>query len=272
MASSKINFQFGKYQYFTSDRMSKHPALGKLISKIFGYTQVATYDRFLGFKKLLTYVPTDNIKTILDLGCGQGEFSIAMAEAFPNATVDAIDLDTESLRRVQKTVTHFNIKNVNVINSKIQDLPQKEYYDLIFSLDVFEHIKDEEKPYAACYEKLKKGGYLVIKVPNKEHVTIMPKAWFEEHNHWLEEEHVGQNDDLPDLIKRFKDHNFTIVSAFYSDGILSRLGWEVSHLFGRGGTIPHLIALPFCKLLMHIDLMKDNRKSGNYIQAVGRKD
>lgn len=264
-------YKFGKYQYFVSDRMRKNPRVGKLINKIFGFTTLGAYGRHLIFKRLLNQIPMENVHTIMDLGCGQGEFSFMLADAHKNALVDAIDLDSYAINKIQQTIDHFNIHNLKAYNCKIQDLDKNDYYDLIFSIDVFEHIRVEEMPFKACYDKLKKGGYLIIKMPNREHRLILPESWFKDFNEWKDEEHIGQVYDLPDLVNRFEKENFKIISAFYSDGMIARAGWEFNYFMRKGGTVFHLISLPISKFMMQVDKLFKKKKRGNYIQVIGQK-
>lgn len=269
--STKPAYQFGKYQPFVSDKMRQRPKLSKIINSVFGYTAMGAYGRQLIFKKLLNYVPMDKVRTIMDLGCGQGEFSFMLADAHKDAVIDAVDLDTHAINKIQKTIDHFRIENLRAYNVPIEKVEKKDYYDLIFSVDVFEHIKVENMPFNECYRKLKKGGYLIIKMPNKVHQTILPNSWFEEFNEWQEDEHIGQVYDLPDLTKRFEDEGFKIVTSFYSDGIIARAGWEFNYIMMKGGSIMHLISLPISKGLMKIDKLFRHKKKGNYIQVVGQK-
>ena len=51
-------------------------------------------------------------------------------------------------------------------------------------------------PFKDALNRLKPGGLLLVKIPNKTQNTILPENWFEDHHHWLEDEHVGQIYDL----------------------------------------------------------------------------
>ncbi len=110
-----------------------------------------------------------------------------------------------------------------------------------------------------------------MKMPTKEQIEVLPKGWFEDHNEWLEEEHIGQVYFLNDLINRMKEEGFEICRAFYSDGWLSRLSWEVGYLSKKCGAPIQLMLLPVLKLLVRADRLKRNMKFGNTIQVLARK-
>lgn len=272
-------YKFGQYQPYVSDKMREKPTLSKFIYRIFGYTNLGTWGRQLIFKDLLRKIPMQNVYTIMDLGCGQGEFAFMLADAHQKAQVDAIDTDTHAIRKIEETIEKFDIKNLRTYNTMVQDMDRNEYYDLIFSVDVFQHIPVDQMPFQACRQKLKKGGYLITKMPNRIHKRILPVSWFREFDETLAGKrpekqymtHHGQVYDLDDLIRRYEQENFRVIAAFYSDGIIARAGWELNYLMMKGGPILHLLSLPFSKALMHIDRLVNRRKCGNVIQVIGQK-
>ncbi len=270
---SDIRFEYGKTQFMTSPRMRKRPAIGKLIYKIFGYTSVGNWARANVFIDRLRLLPLNNFKKIMDLGAGLGEFTFMMAEAMPNTQFTALEPDPERTVLLDEVVATRKYPNVKVFAGKIEELDENGVYDLIFSVDVFEHIKPAEMPFEECYKKLKPGGFILVKMPNVKQLTILPDKWFEEHNHWLEGEHVGQVLDLDGLTKRCEAAGFKMVHATYSDGWISRLGWELSYFTAKGGAIIQLLFLPVCKFIYYIEgwLYSGAKKGGNCIQVIGQK-
>lgn len=276
----KTVYRFGRYQPFVSDKMRQRPKLGRAIYRIFGFTNLATYGRHLTFKRLLTHVPLDKMKSVLDLGCGQGEFSFMIAEAHKNVEVDAVDIDSHAVAKIREVVDRFQISNMRTFTGTIDEL-QDNYYDLIFTVDVFQHIPVDQMPFKECYNKLKKGGYLITKMPNKKHRRILPESWFREFDDTLKGTHsehnktyiphFGQVLDLDELVRKYKENGFNIVAAFYSDGLVARAAWEFNYLMTKAGAPFQLLSLPLLRVMMRIDNIRKNRKRGNYIQVVGQK-
>lgn len=264
-------YTFGKSQVLTSQRMQQKPRLAKLIYKLFGYTSLGNYARAQVFIKLLKQLPIENFRHILDLGCGLGEYSFMLAESLPKAQLTAIDILPERVAAVKKANALLGLQNLVVKQSKVENLEEQQF-DFIFSVDVFEHIPEDEMPFKAAFERLQQGGYLLVKMPTKEQFTILPESWFEEHNEWLDHEHLGQVYTLEDLRRRFKREGFDVIYAAYADGPLSRLAWEIGYLAKKGGAALHLLLLPLCKGLVKLDMLAGFRKKGNTIQVIGRKD
>ena len=126
-------------------------------------------------------------------------------------------------------------------------------------------------PFVQAYEKLRPGGYLLVKIPNRDQLTILPEQWFEEHHDWLEDEHIGQIYDLEGLRQRMEKEGFDIIYEAYGDGWWSRLGWELGYLSHKAGPVLQLVCLPLAKLLVRVDFLFNHRNGGNTIQVIGRK-
>jgi len=184
---------FGKRQDQMSQRMRRWPRLARLIKRVFGYTLVGNYARALTFKKLLDQLPLDQVKHLMDLGCGYGEYAFMMADGMPHATVTALDLNKKSVSDIKEIAQRDNIQNLETHVGPIESLVNRDgYYDFIYTVDVFEHIKEDEMPFAQAFLKLRPGGHLLVKIPSRDQLTILPEAWFEDHHDWLEDEHIGQ--------------------------------------------------------------------------------
>jgi 2-polyprenyl-3-methyl-5-hydroxy-6-metoxy-1,4-benzoquinol methylase len=272
MSTSSLNLEFGASQMQTSERMNKNPLISKLIYSIFGYTNVGNWARSLVVIKLFKELPLRDFKQIMDLGAGLGEFSFMLSNALPDAKITALEIWSERAEILRKTVQQGDYKNITVFSDKVEKIPQDNIFDFIFAIDVFEHIYENEMPFKACFDKIKPGGYLMVKIPNIKQITVFPESLFKEHQKWLNDEHVGQIYDLDGLAKRFANEGFSIVHRSYSDGWFSRLGWEIGYLAKKGGRGFQLLFLPICKLCIFIDRgLGGKAKRGNAIQVVGRK-
>lgn len=270
--ASDITYEYGKSQVFSSPRMRKYPTIGKLIYKVFGYTSIGNWARANVFIDRLKLLPMKDFKKIMDLGAGLGEFTFMMAEAHPDKQITALEIAPDRIALLQEVVAKQKYKNVTVFPDYIANHKDDNSYDFIFSIDVFEHILKEQMPFEEAYRKLKPGGYLMVKMPNVTQIAIFPNSWFEEHNKWLEDEHIGQVYNLDQLVDRFKQAGFTIEHASYSDGWVSRLGWEISYFSAKGGSVVQLAFLPLVKFIYLIERMTfRSKKNGNCIQVIGRK-
>ena len=269
---NRIQSNFGNTQLLMSARMRSYPMLSKLVKRIFGYTQLGNYARAGIFKKIINQLPLKNYSKVLDLGCGQGEYSFMMAKSFPKLSITALDIESERIQKIKELASNQELHNLKTHLGPIDSFPVKDgNFDFIYSIDVFEHLSEDKMPFEAAHQRLKQEGVLVIKMPSKKQSTLLPARLFEEHAEWLEDEHIGQIYELEDLKNRMQSAGFEIVDAFYADGPLARLGWEISYLAKKISLILHLLLLPFTKILVRIDQLNPKRKKGNTIQVIGKK-
>lgn len=269
---STIKLNYGESQYLLSEKMQSIPSLGKLLNKVMGYTNIGNYARAKVFTRQVSQLDLSGMKKVLDLGCGYGENAIMMSKALPKAKITALDIDKKALARVQYAKSKLAIENMQIHEGRIDTLTQGGF-DLVYSVDVFEHIPVDEMPFSGAYEKLKQGGHLLVKIPNKVQRTFFEEKHFEEHNQWVDHEHPGQVYFLNDLKERFEKEGFTVVYAEQTDGILARLAWEIAYFMKKGGSVFQLLSLPFCKLLVNLDTLvhPNGSSNGNAITVIGQK-
>ncbi|SES89992.1 ubiquinone biosynthesis O-methyltransferase [Natronincola peptidivorans] len=105
------------------------------------------------------FVPQKGM-TILDVGCGTGNFSIKLAEL--GCKVVAIDLSEEMLkvarRKVEEKELDITFHTMDVYDIKLEE----NQFDAVFSMAAFEFIKEPQKAYTEMMRVLKPGGELLI--------------------------------------------------------------------------------------------------------------
>jgi len=104
---------------------------------------------------------------ILDIGVGLGRILQKIKNTFPEKELElyGIDISIDYLS-VAKT------KGIEVSCSNIEDLPYKDnFFDIIICTDVLEHVIDLNLSIKEVKRVLKDGGYLFVRVPNKEDLS-----------------------------------------------------------------------------------------------------
>lgn len=267
-----IKLHYGTTQPLLSARMRSNPTLAKLVNKLVGYTNIGNYARSKVFGKQISTLNLAEMRNILDLGCGYGEYSFMMAKTLPGANIKALDIDKDALEKVRYAQQNLQLKNLEIFEGYIDQLKHSDF-DLIYSVDVFEHIPKDQMPFAQAHAKLRDGGYLMVKMPTVVQTVVLPKSWFKAHEEWLNHEHPGQVYTLNDLKERFKSEGFNVIFASQTDGILSRFAWELAYLMKKAGTFFQLLSLPVCKSLIAADMLftRGNTPKGNAITVIGQK-
>ncbi|GAB4011261.1 MAG: hypothetical protein Fur0010_05290 [Bdellovibrio sp.] len=114
--------------------------------------------RYLKLKKLISHLIKSNNK-LMEVGCGNSAFRIA-AEEDLKVIVDGSDLNLYALENGFKGQGNLYVYNVFEKNEELEGK-----YDIVFLLDVIEHIEDDVGFVKATLKLLKEDGHLVINVP-----------------------------------------------------------------------------------------------------------
>lgn len=99
---------------------------------------------------------------VLEVGCGQGGF---LEEIKKRYRLEAVGLELN-----EAAVAEMKENGLNAYNATIQDHAEQnaESYDLVCSFQVLEHIADVKSFLEAQIKALRKGGKLIISVPNND--------------------------------------------------------------------------------------------------------
>lgn len=113
---------------------------------------------------------------VLDLGCGRGFYTKALALLHPGVQISALDLNEEYLNQAIKLATE---KNVSFVKADARDLPFiAESFDFVVCSEVLEHIKEDGEVIMEIYRVLKKEGKVIFTVPSSNYPFLWdPLNW-----------------------------------------------------------------------------------------------
>ncbi len=106
-------------------------------------------------------------KAVLDVGCGGGILSDAMARA--GATVTGIDLATKSLKVAQLHALETQTPNVTYREVSAEALAAEapEQFDVVTCMEMLEHVPDPASIVKACATLVKPGGWVFFSTLNR---------------------------------------------------------------------------------------------------------
>ena len=102
---------------------------------------------------------------LMDVGAGKGDFIVRFNQNFPNWQVSALEPN------IGHKELHQKVPQVTVYPNSYNDIePLPDYYDLMVSLSVLEHVPDPLALLKWMWRGLKPNGALFIEVPNFENL------------------------------------------------------------------------------------------------------
>lgn len=111
------------------------------------------------YLKIASSLPKDLF--FLDIGPGNGWFLKKISElGFKGEAIEISNNALKLVRRQIKDCKGVSVKKGDILKSRIS-----KKYDLIFSFEVLEHIKDDRRAIKRVYSLLKPGGLFVMSVP-----------------------------------------------------------------------------------------------------------
>jgi len=238
--------------------------LKQFIKKSFLYPKhIGNYIRELYFWDFVQKLPKEKIKTILDAGCGQGNYAKSFAIKHPSIKIDAYDIKKyESWDNEQKNI---NFKQKDLLKIKKQN-----YYDFCYSIDVLEHIRENREVMINIYRALNNGGYFYLHMPyDKNNKYILPSFIFKEFNKWVKKEHIGKSYSLEELSNLLKEIGYVIIYGKYTFGLLGNLAWEIDRATDKLFLLKILVS-PILKILSYLSV-KINYSKGSGVAILSQK-
>jgi tRNA (cmo5U34)-methyltransferase len=182
--------------------------------------------------------------SVLDLGCGDGRLSRAIAERFPRNTYHLLDGSSAMLAKARETMKGFDSVFIEDTFERLNDKePEDQCFDFVFSSMAIHHLgfPDKRRLYARIFRELKFGGLFLnydVILPASERTEgwhfAMWRDWMNEHR-----KEKGKYDSLPDGAKaksenkpsRLPDHlraleenGFSDVDCHYKYGVFCLYG------------------------------------------------
>jgi SAM-dependent methyltransferase len=154
------------------DRTPQEPVLRRKIKtkrilyRVVGEVYIGRRVKLAYFRRWLSRLDIRPGWRILDVGSGDGVFAFYTAHRYPKAEVVGLELNGTEVRVCQAIAADEQLRNL----SFAEGVPEgyiRDDLDLIYCLDVLEHIKDDAAAVEEMARKLRPGGHLLIHVPNR---------------------------------------------------------------------------------------------------------
>jgi tRNA (cmo5U34)-methyltransferase len=154
--------------------------------------QVSTIDAKLSLELITESAKriVPNATTLLDIGCGAGNYSLMMLSKVPNLQCTLVDLSRPMLDKALERVTPATNNTVTVLQGDIREVALMEnHFDIILAGAVLHHLRDDsdwETTFSKLYNLLKPGGCLMISDLITQDTELLNTYTWERYGDYLE--------------------------------------------------------------------------------------
>ena len=213
---------------------------------------------------------------ILDAGSGFGQYTWRMSSRYKNWSIKGVDIKQE---QIDDCTSFFErtgrSERVKFEVADLTTLRTPDTFNLILSVDVMEHIKEDEIVFHNLYDSLSKGGILIVSTPSD-------KGGSDVHGENEESfigEHVRDGYNIDDIRKKLERAGFSAINTRYTYGFPGQLSWLLSMKYpvkmlnlsyGFFLLLPlyYLVVFPVALILNLADLYAEHRSgTGLLIEA-----
>ncbi|MBK3517374.1 class I SAM-dependent methyltransferase [Carboxylicivirga marina] len=219
---------------------------------------------------------------ILDAGSGFGQYDYYMSSLGKNWTITGADVKEEQIADCNQFFK--KIKRSDRVHFKYADLTkyiEEDTYDLILSVDVMEHILEDELVFANFYKSMKEGGRLIISTPSDQGGSDAHHEHEEDGVHGFIDEHVRDGYNAEDIKTKLKRAGFKNIQTSYTYGKAGNISWRLSMKFPIKAlnttklffiVLPayYILTYPLAYLLNWIDISQTH-KTGTGLMVVAQK-
>jgi tRNA (cmo5U34)-methyltransferase len=166
-------------------------------------------------------------KTLLDIGCGAGNYTIKMLSKISNLECSLLDLSGPMLNKAYERVIVRTANNVKVIQGDIRTVFLEEaYFDIILAGAVLHHLRDDddwEQVFKKLYRLLKPNGCLMISDLVIQDSAILTKYSWECYEKYLTK--IGGNEYSQKVLDYIKKED-SPRSINYQIDLMKRVGFR----------------------------------------------
>lgn len=215
---------------------------------------------------------------IFDAGSGLGQYTWRMCRMNKKWKIEGIDINADQIEDCKAFFSKTGLSNrVSFATGDLTQFIKPDSYDFILSVDVMEHIREDEQVFHNFYNSLKSTGTLLISTPSDQGGSDIHG----DNDESFIDEHVRNGYSISDISEKLTRAGFDNVEALYTYGRAGNLSWRlsmkypvkmlnISYLFSIFLPFYYIILFPISIILNIIDISFKN-KSGTGLLVTARK-
>jgi 2-polyprenyl-3-methyl-5-hydroxy-6-metoxy-1,4-benzoquinol methylase len=248
---------------------NKTPFLRKLFYKLLDILLLRSWHVRKELRKWASSHAMKGPVNILDAGSGFGQYTYFMSGLDIRSNILAVDVKEEQIADCNEFFNKAHLPFVVFEKADLTTFTRKDHFDLILSVDVMEHIAEDEKVFANFHASLTPQGMLIISTPSDQGGSDVHDH---DHGESFIDEHVRDGYNISDIQEKLRKAGFSRTEASYTYGKPGQTGWKlsmkypiqmlnISKLFFIILPLYYLLTFPFALVFNYFDL-HSNHKSG----------
>jgi SAM-dependent methyltransferase len=174
-------------------------------------------------KKILRKYPGEAY--VLDAGAGFGQYTWRMSGMNRKWKIKAVDIDQVHINNNNVFFRKAGLSGrVRCETMDLTELNESDTYDFILSVDVMEHIRDDELVFRNFCRALRPGGSVLISTPSDQGGSDVHNK--EEHS--FIDEHVRDGYGIAEISQKLERAGFESIRASYTYGKPGNISWRLS--------------------------------------------
>jgi 2-polyprenyl-3-methyl-5-hydroxy-6-metoxy-1,4-benzoquinol methylase len=207
---------------------------------------------------------------MLDIGCGRAYVLFWWARKRHDWDLLGVDCDENTIIWNRQISRALNLPHLNFEVQRAESVIVSTQYDVIISIDVLEHIPDDQATLMAWRGHLKPTGILLIHVPLRHQLQKRFLPVFKQHT---VPDHVRDEYTEEEIATKLRLAGFEVLSIAYGFGSLGELAFELNNVFWRRPALRNtfaLITFPLALLIGYLDVCFPPRTRGNSLIILAR--
>jgi len=185
-----------------------------------------------------------NARSILDVGCGAGNYTLKVLGVLPNLDATLIDLSRPMLDRAHARVSAATTGQVTTIQGDIRELDLgRERFDIIVAAAVLHHLrKDDEwsQVFSKFHQCLKPGGSIWISDLVSHSVPSIQDLMWKRYGDYLT---AFKGEEYRDTVLAYVDQEDTPKPLLFQCDLLRRVGFREVEILHK-----HAVFAAFCAI------------------------
>ena len=202
---------------------SKPPFMRRVLYFLLDLLLLRTWHVNKALRKIARKLPEN--ASVLDAGSGFGQYTWRMSRMKKGWKIKAVDINPEHIEDCTRLFTLSGMsERITFEPADLTELNDFEIYDLILSVDVMEHIREDEKVFLNFFNALRTNGFLLISTPSDKGGSDVHN----ENESSFIDEHVREGYGIEDITQKLKNVGFTDIRSLYTYGKPGSISWRLS--------------------------------------------